>query len=181
MPELFTPRHLGPNQIDQAYPIVQSIVPGLKVDDWRMFARRVHDLSADVAGIMTVQSKGYIHGLFSYTVEPHLQHRRVLSVNNVVVVDLFDPGAVAEALLEAMEALALDLDCRAIHTMLPNGPHSPPNYRRWLLNQFRVQGHEVESLALCKRFGGEHGGGRIDASTANDNRPSPLDHGRSHG
>ncbi len=155
MPDLLTPLQLGPKQIDQAFPIVQSLMPGLSVEDWRYFAARITEYRDDLAGIMTVQSQGYIHGLFSYKAEPHLAHGRVLMVDNFIVLDLFNPAAVAEALLRAMDELALRLDCKATHTMLPDGPHAMADYRHWLLGRFRTQGHQMESVALCKRLGQE--------------------------
>ena len=151
MPDLFTHKRLGLQQIDQAFPIVQSVMTGLSVDDWRDFARRFAAYPDGDAGIMTVQYQGYIHGLFSYTIEPHLIHDRVLMVDNFIVLDLFNPRAVAIALLEAMDGLCRTLCCGAAHTMLPSGPQMTAEYRRWLLAQFRRHGHEVESLALCKR------------------------------
>ena len=152
MPDLFSHKRLGLQQIDQAFPIVQSVMTGLSVDDWRDFARKFAAYPDGDAGIMTVQYQGYIHGLFSYTAEHHLIHDRVLMVDNFIVLDLFNPRAVAIALLEAMDGLCRTLRCTAAHTMLPSGPQMTAEYRRWLLAQFRRHGHEVESLALCKRM-----------------------------
>ncbi len=150
MPELLIPLRLGPKQIDQAFPIVQSLMPRLGIDDWRSFAATLCRQPAGQAGIMTVQSQGYIHGLFSYAVERHLVHHRVLRVDNIVVLDLFTPGTIAEALLQALDQLAVDLDCRGIQAMLPDGPQFGGEYRNWLEARFRSHGHRIGAVMLCK-------------------------------
>ena len=69
---------------------------------------------------MTVQNaRGYIHGLFSYTVEEHLRHGGFLAVENFIVLDLFDMAGAADELLNAMDRVADDLGCSAIHTTCP--------------------------------------------------------------
>jgi len=167
MPDMLTLRHLGPAQVDQAYPIVQSMCPDLDVEAWRLFAKSIGEHAEDQAGIMTVQYQGYIHGLFSYCVEPHLVHQRVLLVDNVMVVDLFNPRAVADALLRAMDELADRLGCRAIHSFLPRNAHRAEGQPHWLVERFCSHGHHLESAALCKRLPERgHGTERGDANGA---------------
>jgi hypothetical protein len=175
MHDAYVAKPLVRRQIDQAFPVVQTIAPDLVVERWRAFAAvliasgdlespaPLHaeqvEAGADTAappahprGIMTVQnSRGYIHGLFSYTVEEHLRHGRVLAVENFVVLDLFDQGGAAAELLQAMDELAQSLDCAAIHTNLPDNYSSLPEYCNWVLTRFREAGHAVETLRLCKR------------------------------
>jgi len=175
MDDGFIAKPLGRRQIDQAYPLVCAMAPGLGVDQWRAFAAALLD-SATLGsstegaagdgdagkgrlpasrGIMTVQNaQGYLHGLFSYTAEPHLLHGRTLCVDNFVVLDLFDVAGVAEALLQAMEGLARRLGCAAIHTTLPDrltrhdslqGSHRDP-----IPDCFRTEGHRQETIRFCK-------------------------------
>lgn len=160
MSDLFSLLPLGPKQIDQAYPVVQSIIPDLDVSVWRDFAEQIGARPEDQAGIITVQNKGYIHGLFSYAIEPHLLHGRLLLIDNVFVLDLFNPRAVAEALLDAVDGLAARLTCGAIQTTLPRlGEAGTKDRRDWLFEQFQTRGHVIENTVLCKRLGQ---GGRAD-------------------
>ena len=169
MHDTYVAKPLIRRQIDQAFPVVQTIAPDLDVERWRDFAAAilsVHELEFEdkstgrkeaaeprPRGIMTVQNeRGYIHGLFSYTVEEHLRHGRVLDVENFIVLDLFDMAGAADELLNAMDRLAEDLGCTAIHTNLPDDYSSLPDYCNWLLTCFRESGHEVETLRLCKRM-----------------------------
>ncbi|WP_395458623.1 hypothetical protein ACHMW5_33330 [Azospirillum melinis] len=179
MDDGFIAKPLGRRQIDQAYPLVCAMAPGLGVDQWRAFAAAVLD-SATLEGsgdgrlpasrgIMTVQNaQGYLHGLFSYTAEPHLLHGRTLCVDNFVVLDLFDVAGVAEALLQAMEGLARRLGCAAIHTTLPDRfarPDSLQGSRRDPIPDcFRTEGHRQETIRFCK-----------DLAVVNDNALTPAE------
>ncbi|HYD30223.1 MAG TPA: hypothetical protein VEB64_05120 [Azospirillaceae bacterium] len=165
MDDAYFVKPLGRRQIDQAFPVVSACSPGIGVERWRAFAAAVipaADLEAAPSsphaivmaddspatpaptGIITAQSdRGYIHGLFSYAVEPDLRHGRVLTADNFVVLDLVDPDAPATVLLKAMEHLARRLGCGAIHASLPEG--AAP-----MLNRLHHAGHHPEARRLCK-------------------------------
>jgi len=191
MNDTYVAKPLARRQIDQAFPVVQTIAPDLGVERWRAFAAAVlaaaeletgdtpparstgqgvepRGVMAEPCGIMTVQNaRGYIHGLFSYAVEENLRHGRVLEIDNFIVLDLFDLAGAAEELLRAMDVLAGELGCMAIHTNLPDDYSSLPEYCNWLLTCFREAGHAVETLRLCKQVGALPPGGEAHA-IAND-------------
>jgi hypothetical protein len=170
MHDTYVAKPLIRRQIDQAFPVVQTIAPDLDVDRWRDFAAAVlsgRELESEdeptgrrgeggmphPRGIMTVQNaRGYIHGLFSYTAEEHLRHGRVLTVENFIVLDLFDMAGAADELLNAMDDVAEALGCAAIHTNLPDDYSSLPDYCNWVLSCFRDAGHAVGTLRLSKRM-----------------------------
>ncbi|KAA0592225.1 phage tail protein X [Azospirillum lipoferum] len=180
MDDGFIAKPLGRRQIDQAYPLVCAIAPGLGVDQWRAFAAALLDSATGSGsgkgtvegagrpadrGIMTVQNaQGYMHGLFSYAAEPHLLHGRTLCVDNFVVLDLFDVAGVAEALLRAMEGLARQLGCAAIHTTLPDRTVQRDSRRDPIPDCFRTEGHRQETIRFCK-----------DLAVVNDNAPAVAD------
>ncbi|WP_042689384.1 hypothetical protein [Azospirillum sp. B506] len=178
MDDGFIAKPLGRRQIDQAYPLVCAIVPGLGVDQWRAFAAAVLDSTTGSGdggsgrpadrGIMTVQNaQGYMHGLFSYAVEPHLIHGRTLCVDNFVVLDLFDVAGIAETLLRAMEGLARRLGCAAIHTTLPERYVTRDSRRNPIPDCFRIEGHRQETIRFCKHL-----------TVVNDNAPEAAADGR---
>ncbi|SMH56767.1 hypothetical protein [Azospirillum agricola] len=174
MDDSFIAKPLGRRQIDQAYPLVCVIAPGLAVEQWRAFAAAVLDANGltngganggtnDAAGgspvsrtgIMTVQNAhGYLHGLFSYAIDDDLRHGRVMSVENFVVLDLFDVAGVAATLLRAMDGLARGLGCTAIHTTLPERYSSAGTTNNPITESFLVQGHRHETIRLCKAVDG---------------------------
>lgn len=160
MDNSFIAKPLGRRQIDQAYPLVCVAAPGLPVERWRAFAAAVLDANGEAggtpmprAGIMTVQNaRGYLHGLFSYAIEQHLRHGRVMTVDNFVVLDLFDVTGVAGTLLEAMEELARDLGCTAIHTALPERVVVGGSTDNLIADCFSRGGHRRETVRLCKNL-----------------------------
>ncbi len=165
MDDSFIAKPLGQRQIDQAYPLVRAVAPDLGVEQWRAFAAVFlarKEAPAAPSGIMTVQNaRGYIHGLYSFTVEQSLRHGRILAVTNVVVLDLFDMTGPAETLLRSMEGLARGHGCSAIHTTLLEGA-AEPGSQPSLLGCFRNEGYRAEALRLCKPLDG-----------ANDNKARP--------
>ncbi|MBP2295904.1 hypothetical protein [Azospirillum rugosum] len=170
MDDSFIAKPLGQRQIDQAYPLVRAVAPDLRVEQWRAFAAvflAPKESSAAPSGIMTVQNtRGYIHGLYSFTIEQSLRHGRILAVTNFVVLDLFDMTGPAETLLRSMEGLARGHSCAAIHTTLLEGAAAEAGSQRSLLGCFQSEGHRPDALRLCKPLDG-----------ANDNkaRPRPSD------
>lgn len=150
----FIAKPLTSRQIDQAFPLVQVLAPGLDVDRWRAFARAVMPEDGPrpaPTGIIGIQNaNGYIHGLFSYARTPDLVHGAVLAVENVIVLDLFDMAGAALTLVGAVDRLAASLSCAAIHTSLDTGEGAPCSRGRSLLDAFRESGHAVECRRLCK-------------------------------
>ena len=62
--------------------------------------------------------------------------------------DLYDPQPVVRALPDAVESLARERRCTAIHTSLPEtGVKGADD---WLVRILRSRGHRVESLRMCK-------------------------------
>ena len=152
MPERFEARLLSEEQVDQAFPIVQSAIAGITMESWRRFAGATVSADRRASGIMTAQCRSYIHGLFSYRVAPSLRHRRQLLVENFIVLDLFNPSGAAAALIGAMDELADDLGCDSIRTTVPNSLRQASDYRRWLLGHFQECGHHEDSMMLCKHI-----------------------------
>lgn len=160
MPERFEARLLSHEQVDQAFPIVQSAIAGITMDGWRRFAGALVSADRCVSGVMTAQCRNYIHGLFSYRALPSLRHRTQLVVENFIVLDLFNPSGAASALLGAMDELADNLNCEAIHTTVPNSLREASDYRRWLVGLFQESGHHEDSVSLCKHIAEWAVGGR---------------------
>ena len=155
MSGLFTAKELNAEQVAQAFPLIQSVVPHLTLEQWNGFVGLVGSLASEAqrrqAGIMTIQnSRGYIHGLFSYTVEANLHHGRVLSIDNFVAFDLVDRDRAIEAMFDAMDDIAYGLGCHAIHVRLPEEFTSPPRDRGGLLRVFEEADHRIETMGLCK-------------------------------
>lgn len=180
MDDAYIAKPLGRRQIDQAFPLVRVLDPDVGVDRWRAFAAAVvtggtledgapfslftplpeeiqndSDATPGLTGIMTIQDdQGYIHGLFSYFVKQDLHQGRVLSADNVIVLDMVDTAAAAAALLRAMDRTARALDCAAIHTYLPESDTAQPDYCATITQYCREAGHRLETRWLCEALDG---------------------------
>lgn len=144
MPETPSAIPLGPEGIDQAYPIVQTQLPVLTLQEWRHYAHGLVVAANPARGVMTAQHGGYIRGLFCHWMDRSLLHGDLLVVDNFAVMDLFGPVGAAQTLIEAMEAMAERHRCRAIHTLMPDHRPTP------LHGQMQARGHQLTKVILCK-------------------------------
>lgn len=149
----FSIRPLAPDRIFLAYPLVRSALPEVDLEDWTAFAEHVLAGGARGAesGILTVENEsGVIIGLVAYQCRHDLELGRVLAVDRLIAFELIDRRGVAELIVEALEAEAERLGCRAIQTRLPvvDGEQRPA----WLVALLQGQGHDVASMSLCKRM-----------------------------
>ncbi len=145
---------LRPQQVDQAFPLVSTIAPELGREQWSAFAHGMLDATGGPPrGIVSLQNRrGYIIGLFTWAVEPHLRHGRTLTVANFVVLDLFNLRAAADQLIREMETLARTNGCTAIHTELPEAYSNLAESVHLVLSRFRDEGHQLGTLHFCKEL-----------------------------
>ena len=141
---------LTPECIAQAYPLVQATFPKVSLDDWMSFARALvlHRDRPETGIISIVSEQGYIAGLSSYRVDHSLIHGQSLTAEHFIAIDMFDRRAVVHALAEAVEALAHEHRCRAVHmNLLEKNSASDKDGMASTLTQ---RGHRVEAVRLCK-------------------------------
>ncbi len=143
-------RSLTPERVAQAFPLIQTALPAVTLEEWSDFALPLARPAGQTAcGVVTVISEqDFIVGLCCYRVEKNLHHGAVLMADPFLALDLLDLKAVACALADAIESLAREWHCTAIHTNLPaTGVKGAEN---WLVRNLRGRGHQVESLRMCK-------------------------------
>ena len=147
-----TIHHLTPERIGQAFALIQAVMPGVGLEDWRRFAAPLVDSQARTqGGILTVVSEqAYIAGLSIYRVEPDLEHGPALVADHFTALDLFDRQAVVHALAGALEDLARERGCTAIHTNVRERAAPRPDDQSSLVSALCSRGHQIESLRLCK-------------------------------
>lgn len=122
MYELFRPEPLSARQARLAYPLVRLADPGVTLERWLAFARRIGRRNAQRAGLVVLRNaRGYMHALYSYQVEQDARYGARLRVRDLVVGRL--PGAaLTEAILQSAEALAGSLGCDALLVDVPIPP-----------------------------------------------------------
>lgn len=149
----FSLRHLDSDRVFLAYPLVRSAMPDVTLDNWSAFAAAFVDRSNALphGKILTVENEsGVIIGLASYRHLPDLRHGWILLVDHLFAFELLDRRHVAELIVDALEAEADRLGCRAIHLALAvvDGKQRPA----WLVALLQTRGHHVASMSLCKRL-----------------------------
>jgi len=163
MSRIFRSKALTAEQAVQAFPLVRTMWPALTLDHWTNYVRSVTAPDGNspdgTQGIISIENeRGYIHGLFSYGVTHDVRHGSVLSIEDVIALDLVEGKSAIRALVETMEEVARDLGCRAIHVHMPEALMrsvatcvADSANRHWLLDSFERAGHRIETLCLCKR------------------------------
>ncbi|MEE8516919.1 MAG: hypothetical protein V3T02_09805 [Alphaproteobacteria bacterium] len=143
----YTVTPLVPDQIAQAYALIQAVESSVSLKQWRDFVDSVTCPAKKAApnrGIMTLRNgEGYIFGLFTYFIRPDLHHGRVLVVDNFLAMTLLDQRGLAETLLSSMTRIGEEHGCHAINMDIAQ-KHT------WITDYLTDTGHEVENLRFCK-------------------------------
>lgn len=109
---------LTTDRIDQAFPLVQANDADLTLEDWRRIAAETLARPDDSSGIVTVQFRSYLNGLFVYRIDDAFEGGRVLTIDMIRVLDIIDPATVNRVLRQAIAATAERFDCVTIRPPL---------------------------------------------------------------
>lgn len=109
---------LALDRIDQAFPLVQADNAASTLEEWRRLATEALAPPEDTGGIVTVQFRGYLNGLFVYRVDDDFDDGRVLSIDMIRVLDIIDPAKVNRVLRQAIAATAERFGCVTIRPPL---------------------------------------------------------------
>jgi hypothetical protein len=142
----FAVETLQPNQIRAVYPLIREAMPATDLASWLRFAKTLTATRrSGPSGIVAARRFGrdFPCGLFCYRVDNDLAHGRVLIAEHFVAVDLLDPGAVLNALVTELEALAKRLDCTAIRSVVHGGEDA-------VAGGLSAAGHTQEGSLLMK-------------------------------
>ncbi len=158
MPTRFIVRHLSGDKIPQAFAVFQTVSGACTLDRWRSYAgSRLETLGAvrdGGAGIVSVENeRGYIHGLFAYRVDLDPRCGRVLDCDNLIALHLVNPRPVLGTLMQAMETLARERRCEALHVRVGHTDPAGQSPRSTQVDSLEQAGLALESIALCKKLG----------------------------
>jgi hypothetical protein len=135
---------LAREQLAAVYPLVREAVPSLGLTNWLRFARPLTGpRRSGQCGIVTARRAGrsFPCGLFCYRVDDDLTLGRVLVADHFVAVDLLDPGAVLAALVDDLDRLAHQLECKAVRSLVHGGT-------RDVADSLDAAGHRPEDASL---------------------------------
>ncbi len=157
MSDHFVVKPLTRERIPQAFVLVSIFDGTLSLDAWCHYAAAIVE-SADnglARGIMTVQShRGYIYGLSVHDLKHELRRGRILEVENFVVVDMAGAKPAAGLLLETLERIAREQQCRCMSLRLLS-PVVRRSLRQWNGTRgdiLKEAGFRGEPLRLRKCF-----------------------------
>jgi hypothetical protein len=145
LPGLFC-EDLPPDQAGTVFPLLREAIPGLRLQAWLRFARRVAaPRRAGQSGIMVVRRapRPMPCGLFLWRRDEDLAHGAVLVAEHLVAIDLLDTEPVMTALVMELERLAQRLGCGGIRTMVIR-PDAP------IATSLLAAGHASEGAAMWK-------------------------------
>lgn len=148
------------DEIDQAFPLVQAVMPDFTLSHWKHYASDLGS-SADQINLENSRSQGivavrsdldYLHGLFCYRVDEDAVLGRLLWIDTFVALDFLDGMRAAGALLMAMEKLARKHMCSAIRACLTDGGTIRRLSGGRTLDAFCENGFQPESLHMIKKL-----------------------------
>ena len=150
----FSVRRLTARQAAQAFPLIQSIAPDLRLEDWKSFSTQPATEGIGTRGVIAARDeRNYICGLVCYHVAPNLRSRRLLIADHLIALDLVDRGGTIAALLGALEELAVLEKCGAVQAPAPYIAGRAFEVDVLTLAVLRDAGFAREGLQLSKQLG----------------------------
>ncbi|UCH75260.1 MAG: hypothetical protein JSU82_05300 [Rhodospirillales bacterium] len=154
MLQRYVVKPLGAGKVMQAYPLVQTAVPHLTLEQWLDYAEQVCETApheASATGVMSAENgDGYIYGIYCHEVATDIQHGRILKVSNLIAANLYDASGIMDRMIDSMLKIARDKGCAAVHVDLPESPRKGPQPVEGLAGMLKGAGYRFESVALCR-------------------------------
>jgi hypothetical protein len=154
-------RYFDKAMIEQAYPIVRTLAPGITFERWVQFARpQITSHSPEWPhGLMAIENPGgYILGLFAFEVRDDLHESRTLWLSNIVVPDIPGRDEVGRSIIKASEHLAMVHGCHAIRADLNNEIDPGDWDGAWLSASLVTFGYSLGGIRAFKRLSGDFPG-----------------------
>ena len=152
MSKRYVVKPLGEGQVLQAYPLVQTAVPHLTLDQWTDYAEAFCSTkrsTGDDTGVMSAQNPdGYIYGIYCHEVETDIQHGRVLKISNLVTANLYDSAGIMDKMIDSMIDIARNSDCATVQVDLPEEVGRGPQPVEGTVSMLRGAGYRLASVAL---------------------------------
>jgi hypothetical protein len=144
---------LTSERVQQAFPVIQTVMPDLTLDCWSGFANEYLEPDRQVRqphGIIAAENEsGLIIGLAAYRRGADLRQGAVLIAEHLIAVDLLACQPIILRLTEALEQIAADSNCSAIQLVLTEKWDDDS----WLVRMLLDRDYHVLSLSLCKSAG----------------------------
>lgn len=154
MSKRYVVKPLGEGQVLQAFPLVQTAVPHLTLEQWMSYAEelcRGGRVNRSSTGVMSAQNPdGYIYGIYCHEVETDIKQGRVLKVSNLVTANLYDSAGIMDRMIDSMIDMARDSGCVAVQVDLPREIGYGPQPIDGAASILRGAGYRLASVGLCR-------------------------------
>jgi hypothetical protein len=141
----FRVSRLAGDEARLAYPLIRESEPGVALETWLLYAKRIAAPRATRTGIMVATRTGhrFPSGLFGYRCHADLALGAVITADYFVAIDILDPAPVVDAMIQALEQLGRRRACNAVRSVV---------HRRAdvLTDCLRGSGHHMEATNFIK-------------------------------
>lgn len=147
-------RPLDHTRIRQAFPLVQSVLPGTTLPRWTSFARSYasEGKGRSASGIMAVENQsGYIVGLFTHEARDELAHGQTLSIGNLLIADFPGREQAMAYVIDIIETMANLRGCDAIVVDLDVAFSGEPPTCAWSIPVFERRGFHAVGPSQCRK------------------------------
>jgi len=141
---------LRPAERDRAFVLVRLLKPEVDLARWRAFLKDVeHQCACGMERGITVASlgDGCLIGLYTWAVQPSLEHEKIFTVDNFMAAGALDPEPLFDAMIGEMDTHAHALGCGALQISLPN-LYTATKQHRLLQDSFLGHGFIVADQKL---------------------------------
>lgn len=141
---------LSQTEVDQAFPLMQTICPAADLEAWRRFAgQRLAQGTDSGTGVLIVRNEqGCIVAIAAFQLSQDLIHGPILLADHFGALDIIDQDNVARALEAGLEKIARRHGCTAVHTNVTASGRK--GHDDWLCSVLFERGHHVEGFQMCK-------------------------------
>lgn|GEM_PF-1993713 len=108
---------------DRAYVLVHLMKPEVDLARWRAFLQTIeakNNKGAERGITVAAVSDECLVGLYTWAVQPSLDHRNVFNVDNFIATGALDPEPLFDAMIKKMDAQAHELECGAVQVSVPS-------------------------------------------------------------
>ena len=142
---------LAGDRVPQAYPLVNTLRPGLTLEMWSEYVAAMNGSGTDAGILAAVDTQGYLHGLFAYRIEPDLADGRVLAIENFIAADVCGRDDAGRDLIEVINRLADDKRCGAIRVSVSQDVPAMVVNPNPTFGRFSREGHSANAVQLRKQ------------------------------
>ena len=135
---------------DRAYVLVHLMKPEVDLTRWRTFLQTIEGENRKGAerGITVASvSDECLVGLYTWAVQPSLDHQNVFNVDNFIATGALDPEPLFDAMIRKMDAQAHELECGGVHVSIPS-IYTGTKQQRLLQDCFLSNGFVVSDQKL---------------------------------